>query len=86
MKLGSLLSIPATLKIGKLAGCEIDRASDMVGPESGVMTRVKAIKPTFIATDCSANGLSLVACEASSSSSAVPWFQRTLNQIVGCMV
>ena len=74
-------SAPVTLDIDKLAGCATDGASVMVGCENGVITRIKAVVPTLIATHCSAHRLSLAACDASRSSSVVQRFQRVLNQI-----
>ena len=65
-------SAPMTLDIDKLAGCATDGALVMVECENGMITRIKAVVPTLIATHCSAHRLSMAACDASSSSSVNP--------------
>ena len=72
---------PVTLDISKLAGGATDGASVMVGCEHGVVTRIKQVVPTFIATHCSVHRLSLATCDASNASTMIQRFQRILNQI-----
>ncbi|KAI6651871.1 Zinc finger protein [Oopsacas minuta] len=72
---------PVTLDISKLAGGATDGASVMVGCEHGVVTRIKQVVPTFIATHCSAHRLSLATCDTCNASTMIQRFQRILNQI-----
>ena len=72
---------PVTLDISKLSGGATDGASVMVGCEHGVVTIIKQVVPTFIATHCSAHRLSLATCDASNASTMIQRFQRILNQI-----
>ena len=63
------------IHICRLVGMATDGASVMVACQDGVVTRIKALVPTLVATHCSAHRLSLAACEASSKR-----FEKILNQ------
>lgn len=65
----------------RLAGTSCDGASVMMGPENGVMARLKQKVPNLVVTHCAAHRLSLAACDTAKD---LPWFQRfdkTLCQV-----
>ena len=68
------------IDICRLVGMATDGASVMVGCQEGVVTSIKALVPTLVATHCSAHRLSLAACEASNAVASVKRFEEILNQ------
>lgn len=72
---------PVPLLLTKFAGGSSDGASVMSGTHSGVVTRLKQLVPTFIATHCVAHRLALAASQATNASPSIAQFERVITQI-----
>lgn len=72
---------PVALDVAQLARGASDRSSVIVGPLSGVMTRIKAEVPLFISTHSAAHHLSLPTVDAVEASALVSSFHQCIYQV-----
>ena len=67
--------------LGHLAGASCDGAPVMMGPENGVMARLRRKVPDLVVTHCSAHRLALAASDTARRFSWFKRFERLVSQV-----